>query len=242
MLKPIPPPQSSVDACEGRLKEAILLGELPMGEALPPERRLAEDLGVNRVTVRSALGRLVASRLVDVRQGAGYKVRDFKASGGPDLLAMVIQLAVKPKERIAIARDLLAIRRALAKVVLERSIERMTKKNLQAVRLAVKTFVDATESGSSVEELAEADLAIIQTLVDTTDSITFRLFLNPVGLVLGRVPKLRAAIYSDPKMNALAYTFLLDILKNKDKEALQQIFSVLEERDEHTLRMMENGK
>ena len=39
---------------ERQVKQSILEGELPPGERLPPERRLAALLGVNRTTVVNA--------------------------------------------------------------------------------------------------------------------------------------------------------------------------------------------
>ena len=54
--------------------ERIKSGDLPPGDALPPERRIAEMFGVSRVTVRRALERLAADGLIDQRQGSGTYV------------------------------------------------------------------------------------------------------------------------------------------------------------------------
>jgi DNA-binding FadR family transcriptional regulator len=53
-----------------QIRAAILGGKLPMGERLPPERELAEQFGVSRVTVRDALRTLEAMGLIEVRVGA----------------------------------------------------------------------------------------------------------------------------------------------------------------------------
>lgn len=57
------------------LTDAILSGDLPADSQLPPERDLAELADVSRVTVRRAVGQLVADGLVDQRRGAGSFVR-----------------------------------------------------------------------------------------------------------------------------------------------------------------------
>jgi GntR family transcriptional regulator len=57
-----------------RLRSAILAGEIAPGEALPSERELAESLGLSRMTVRRALGALVAQKLAEKRQGSGTYV------------------------------------------------------------------------------------------------------------------------------------------------------------------------
>src|ERR687893_1204393 len=61
-----------------RLGTAIRLGLLPAGSQLPPERDLAEQLGISRSTLRQALTALTQSgHLVAVRgRGGGWFVAD----------------------------------------------------------------------------------------------------------------------------------------------------------------------
>ena len=54
-----------------RLRDAIESGVVKPEEALPPERDLAADLAISRITVRKALDTLVADGLLIRRQGAG---------------------------------------------------------------------------------------------------------------------------------------------------------------------------
>ncbi len=56
------------------LEERIRTGALSPGQALPSERRLAEMLGVSRLTVRRALDELVAGGVLTRRQGSGTYV------------------------------------------------------------------------------------------------------------------------------------------------------------------------
>jgi GntR family transcriptional regulator len=60
---------------EERLLERIESGHLAAGERLPPERELAEWLGVSRMTVRQALASLAARGLVERGVGRGTFVR-----------------------------------------------------------------------------------------------------------------------------------------------------------------------
>jgi GntR family transcriptional regulator len=53
------------------LRDAIGRGLLKPEETLPPERDLAQDFGISRITVRKALDALVAEGLLTRRQGAG---------------------------------------------------------------------------------------------------------------------------------------------------------------------------
>lgn len=60
---------------EEQLAGRIEGGQLAVGERLPPERELAEWLGVSRMTVRQALGALAARGLVERGVGRGTFVR-----------------------------------------------------------------------------------------------------------------------------------------------------------------------
>lgn len=53
------------------LRDAIEDQRLSAEEALPPERELAEEFGVSRITVRKALDALVGEGMLTRRQGAG---------------------------------------------------------------------------------------------------------------------------------------------------------------------------
>ena len=53
------------------LRDAIADNRLTAEEALPPERELAEEFGVSRITVRKALDALVGEGMLTRRQGAG---------------------------------------------------------------------------------------------------------------------------------------------------------------------------
>ena len=60
---------------EERLAARIESGDLAVGERLPPERELAEWLGVSRMTVRQALAALAAQGLLERGVGRGTFVR-----------------------------------------------------------------------------------------------------------------------------------------------------------------------
>jgi 2-aminoadipate transaminase len=66
-----------------RLREQILAGALPEGTRLPPERTLAERLGVNRSTVVHAYRDLAADGLISQRVGSGSRVASLDG-GRPD--------------------------------------------------------------------------------------------------------------------------------------------------------------
>ena len=63
-----------------QLREEILKGHFQPGERLPPERRLAEDWGVNRASVREGLKSLEQQGLLEIRQGGGATVQHLECA------------------------------------------------------------------------------------------------------------------------------------------------------------------
>ena len=59
------------EACVEQLATSIRLGAYPVGSALPPERELAERMGVSRATLREAMAALRQAGLVETRRGRG---------------------------------------------------------------------------------------------------------------------------------------------------------------------------
>src|SRR5213594_1655377 len=71
VFEPVRPPTTFEETVE-RLGTAIRLGLLPAGSRLPPERSLADRLGISRSTLRQALTTLVQSgHLVSQRGRSG---------------------------------------------------------------------------------------------------------------------------------------------------------------------------
>ncbi len=70
---------SVADQLHAQLRSAILTGAQAPGSMLPSERDLAERAGVNRQAVREALQRLRQAGLVEIAQGEGVKVGNWRS-------------------------------------------------------------------------------------------------------------------------------------------------------------------
>lgn len=77
---------------ENRICERIFRGEYPDGENLPPERILAESLGISRVTVRKALALLETDGIIQRQQGSGNRV-SLSLSGYQGTMDLIAVLA-----------------------------------------------------------------------------------------------------------------------------------------------------
>jgi len=222
---------SAVDACAQAIQASILEGSPAAGERLPPERELAATFGVGRATVRSALGRLATRGLLEVRQGSGYAVRDFRRVGGMELLPQLAKLSDERGE-LAIAQELLRVRRHLAAALVER-LRETGPLDLSEASAAVDALEACASEGASLSELADADLDIIAALLEASGSVPLQLCFNPLMQVVHAMPRLRAAIYGAPETNVAAYRALLAALGSGTAPA--DPLALLEARDQHTL-------
>jgi GntR family transcriptional regulator, transcriptional repressor for pyruvate dehydrogenase complex len=59
------------EGCVEQLATAIRLGVYPTGSVLPPEREMADRMGVSRATLREAIAALRQARMVRTTRGRG---------------------------------------------------------------------------------------------------------------------------------------------------------------------------
>jgi len=236
MFKPIRR-ESTAAACTRKLRDAILGGVIGAGDRLPPERKLAEEFGVNRVTLRSALAHLAAEHLVVPRQGSGYTVRDYRAAGGPDLIGALVDLASGARAR-AMVGDLLLVRRHLGVAVFERLSAR-SDIDPAPIEQAIDALDALAEAGAAPEALAEADLAVAAAFVTATGSEVLRLCMNPVAAVLKRSPALMRAMFQAPADNVAGWRGALALITTGDPAAVALVAEVMRQHDETTLKALD---
>ncbi|NNH72637.1 FadR family transcriptional regulator [Nocardia uniformis] len=160
-----------------QLVDTVLDGEVAPGETLPAERHLAEALGVSRPTVREALQRLAHTGLVEVRQGGGTTVRDFRRFGGLDMLPRLIFR--RGELDYSVLRSILEARAAMGRDVAGLAAERAGADIAPALRATVDELV-AHPDPIAQQRIA---LAFWDHLVDAADSIVYRLLYNNLRAV-----------------------------------------------------------
>ncbi|BDZ40293.1 FadR/GntR family transcriptional regulator [Microbacterium suwonense] len=91
-----------------KIKAMIVSGELGPGDRLPPEKELAERLGLSRSSMREAVKALEVIRVLDVRRGDGTYVTSLE----PHLLLEAISFVVDMHDDDSLL-ELFAVRRML---------------------------------------------------------------------------------------------------------------------------------
>ena len=97
-------------------------------------------------------------------------------------------LCILAKDRAVIVRDLLAVRRQLARATLERLVESADDAALRNVEAAIDRFAVVADADAPADQLAAADLEVVAALVAATGSAVLQLCFNPVAALLRELP------------------------------------------------------
>lgn len=86
--------RTRADVLVQELMQRIVSGQWAIDQVLPPERELAEQLGVSRPTLREALRQLERLGLLLGRQGSGTRVCNWRETATIDIFPAYLQSAV----------------------------------------------------------------------------------------------------------------------------------------------------
>ena len=178
-----------------QIRRAIHIGRFLPGEKLPPERNLAEQLGVSRTTVREAARVLEGEGLVEIRRGA---------TGGLFVLSRELSdegLRATIKSNLQEFEDILDFRIVTESGAVRLAAQRRTKSDLDGMRRALAEMDEIagqTERRHLVESVArfraidsEFHIRVARAsknplLVKAVEDARVALFL-PIGAVFGHL-------------------------------------------------------
>jgi GntR family transcriptional repressor for pyruvate dehydrogenase complex len=116
-----------------QLKAKILSGELGPGDFLPPEKALAEIMGVSRASVREALKVLEFMGLIESKPGGGTNISYLHA----DLLIEKLN-SISASTHATLLLDLLELREVLEPKIVELAIDRASDAELLNIEAMMK--------------------------------------------------------------------------------------------------------
>ncbi|GAC1382394.1 MAG: GntR family transcriptional regulator [Marmoricola sp.] len=208
--------RSIADDVFDQIAADVLRGEVAPGEALPSERRLAEVLGVSRPSVREALKRLDHAGLVDVRQGDATTVRDFRRSGGMDLLPRLLMSGGTVD--LGTARSVMETRLHVGPFAAELAACRGGASLGPALAGAL------SELGAQADAVGRqhAALAFWDVIIDGADSITLRLMFNSLRAAYEPAIEVLAQVMDSEVSNQAAYQRLADAIGAGEADVASQ--------------------
>ena len=152
MLKPIGKQRVAEEIVQ-QLRSLILRGHYATGDKLPPERKLAEELGVNRASLREAIKALEQMGLVKTRQGDGTRVLDFMQTAGVELVSHLVAGTADGVPSVEVLEDVMEFRRIFARDVAYMAAEKASPEDIARLEEIVKRG----EAELSPEELLKID-------------------------------------------------------------------------------------
>jgi len=139
--------ETPVDKIIRQIRELITSGQLNPGDKLPPERKLAERLGVGRTNVRDAIKKLEFYGILKTLPQSGTIVSGIGIAALEGLITDVLKLENSDFKALVETRLMLEIESA------KLAAERRTEEDIRNIRMALDAFEYQVEAGNQgVEE------------------------------------------------------------------------------------------
>lgn len=132
------------------IEAKILSGELPVGQQLPPERQLAQSMGVSRAVVNSGIVELENRGFLDVRPRVGTFVADYRRAGTMETLKSIMTYN-RGRLRNEEIRSILEVRDALDKLAVADIIPHVTELDNMLLLEKVEAIRQARDNRQAAE-------------------------------------------------------------------------------------------
>ena len=178
-FSPLQKQQTVAEAISAEILNLLRQKELKSGDKLPPERELAEMLGVSRPSLREALRALSIMKVVEARQGDGTYVSALKPEDLVEHLEFVFVLDNSTVQQLFEARKIVET----GNVSL--AAERITDEELAALRDCLE---ESERSFDDPEAFLMADLTLHEIITRAARNPLLERFMASIG-TLGRASR-----------------------------------------------------
>lgn len=160
-------PKRLYQSVAAQILALIRQGEFPPGERLPPERELAQQLGVSRPSLREALIALEIGGQIEIRMGSGVYVREAAGGSGGGEHA-IAALGESPSE-------LMQARIAIEGTVIVLATGKFTAATLDRLRRVLERMRKLAAAGKSP---VDADRQFHMLIAETTGNSVLARFVG----------------------------------------------------------------
>lgn len=192
------------------IESMILSGELAIGEKLPPERELAQQMQISRSVVNDGIVDLAHRGFLNIIPRQGTYVADYKKHGTVDILIAIMKNGSITEDYI---HSVLDIRQIFMDYALEHVVPDITDENILALRQILHSFHETTIPHDWAELMYDFDHLLTVLSGNILLPILFSSFKIPNVMLLERYFKLHGLEPMD-KRNRL----LIDAIEQRDVE------------------------
>lgn len=227
------------DVFVSKFEHLILSGKLSVGEKLPSERELVNQLKVSRSVVHAGLLDLAAKELIIINQKTGAIVNDFKKEGSLSILLPLVNYHGL-KLPTNTQKDLLAIRLLFETEAARLSAANRTEQHIESLAKAISKEDKLQELNT--KEIAALDFEFHFTIMEASGNFFFPLLLNsfkPIYLDLVEL------FYSDAMVCETVFNYHKELylaIKNQNEAACKSIMTTLLNHGAEHLEQMINNK
>ncbi len=219
------------------LRDELLAGHWEAGQRLPSERALAERHGVNRVSVRGAVGRLVALGLVTVKRGDGIRATGLREAGSLDLIGHLLEASEQRDVPVDVVRDLLEVRRMVATEAVALACARATDEDVSRLKELAAAQANRMDDA---EAFHLGDVAFARAVLAAGRNMALQLLLNTIERFYAARPEVGAALLADPAVTLASYYATLSLIEGRDAARARTVVrEALEAVDSAALRRLE---
>jgi GntR family transcriptional repressor for pyruvate dehydrogenase complex len=222
-----------------QLQELIISGRLKPGDKLPPERQLAEQLGVSRTVIREAIKTLEQRGLVTVLTGSGTYVSQMDPRIVSESIGLLVQQSTSSFDHLNEVRRMLEIE------ITGLAAERAQPEDIEAMEEAVQEMEGAVANirghPDLLEDFVEADLAFHNALAKAAQNPLLPILLEPISDLLVEFRRLASSGPGAPE-DALNYHHrILEYLKARDASTCRELMREHLEKAEEWVAMGQVG-
>lgn len=177
-----------VDRVVDELERLIISGELEPGAKLPPERELAEQVGVSRTVLREAVRILVTKGLLATKHGVGTVVQEASSDQFVESMSLLMKMQNLTLDNLHQVRVMLEVENAGLAARLA------TEADLQALRNALLEL----EAARDPKTIAEKDAGFHNALAQATHNPLMVILLDSIS---GMMWEIRLALRKYPELS-----------------------------------------
>jgi DNA-binding FadR family transcriptional regulator len=194
------------------VKQYILDNKLQGGDPLPPETKLAQDLGVGRSSVREAVKALQSLGIVEVRHGDGLYVREYNMDPILETLSFGLRSGTTR------LNELLQIRLWVEKAALEEAVCRINGAEIEEIDHLMQQWEEAARQAQEPYEghfAADLDEEFHRKLYRTLENHTLNKLIEVFWIAFDDLD-LPVLEISEPRSTYEDHRQILEAVKKRD--------------------------